>query len=101
MIYLIQIVCGKKIINNHLFLSTLSLSFRAIPLTGPFVTMIYSMILGDMTTFSIIYIIFLFGFTQAFYFIVKSHEDPDLVKALNFFFFLFLFSYMDARVHHM
>jgi hypothetical protein len=40
--------------------------------------MIYSMILGDMTTFSIIYIIFLFGFSQAFYFITKSHEDPDL-----------------------
>jgi len=52
--------------------------FRAIPLTGPFVTMIYSMILGDMTTFSIIYIIFLFGFSQTFFFITKNHEDPGL-----------------------
>jgi hypothetical protein len=49
-------------------------NFSAIPLTGPFVTMIYSMILGDMTTFSIIYIIFLFGFSQVplnFFFIIK------------------------------
>jgi hypothetical protein len=60
--------------------------------------MIYSMILGDMTTFSIIYIIFLFGFTQAFYFIVKSHEDPDLVQSLQNFLFLFLFfPYIDTR----
>eukprot|EP00090_Calanus_glacialis_P029441 TRINITY_DN47253_c0_g1_i1.p1 TRINITY_DN47253_c0_g1~~TRINITY_DN47253_c0_g1_i1.p1 ORF type:complete len:251 (-),score=41.01 TRINITY_DN47253_c0_g1_i1:3-755(-) len=46
----------------------------AIKLTGPFVTMIFSMITGDMFTFSIIYIIFLFGFSQAFYFIMKSLE---------------------------
>ena len=43
-------------------------------MTGPFVTMIFSMIKGDMYTFSIIYIIFLFGFSQAFYFIMKTVE---------------------------
>ena len=37
---------------------------RAVKLTGPFVTMIFSMITGDMFTFSIIYVIFLFGFSQ-------------------------------------
>jgi hypothetical protein len=80
MINLIKSVFGTKLNQSpvsHFY------SSRAIPLTGPFVTMIYSMILGDMTTFSIIYIIFLFGFTQAFYFIVKSHEDPDLVQSLK------------------
>ena len=50
----------------------------AIKLTGPFVVMIYAMIMGDMFTFSIIYIIFLFGFTQAFYYLLKSNEDPGL-----------------------
>jgi transient receptor potential cation channel subfamily V protein 6 len=50
----------------------------AVKLTGPFVTMIYAMIMGDMFTFSIIYIIFLFGFTQAFYFVLKSVEEPGL-----------------------
>ena len=39
--------------------------FGAIKLTGPFVTMIISMITSDMFTFSIIYVIFLLGFTQA------------------------------------
>jgi hypothetical protein len=36
----------------------------AIRLTGPFVTMIYSMIAGDMFTFGIIYTIMLLGFSQ-------------------------------------
>ena len=49
----------------------------AIKLTGPFVTMIYAMVMGDMFTFSIIYIIFLFGFTQAFYYVLKSNLDDD------------------------
>ncbi|KAI5638372.1 inactive [Phthorimaea operculella] len=36
----------------------------AVKLTGPFVTMIYSMITGDMFTFGIIYCIVLFGFSH-------------------------------------
>ena len=40
--------------------------------------MIFSMITGDMFTFSIIYIIFLFGFSQAFYFIMKSVDEDGL-----------------------
>ncbi|XP_015185813.1 PREDICTED: uncharacterized protein LOC107071371 [Polistes dominula] len=44
----------------------------AIRLTGPFVTMIYSMITGDMLTFGIIYVVVLFGFSQSFYFLYKG-----------------------------
>lgn len=44
----------------------------AIRLTGPFVTMIYSMITGDMLTFGIIYTVLLFGFSQSFYFLYKG-----------------------------
>ena len=51
---------------------------RAIKLTGPFVTMIFAMITGDMFTFSIIYIIFLFGFSQAFHFIMKSTDEEGM-----------------------
>ena len=51
---------------------------RAIKLTGPFVTMIFSMITGDMFTFSMIYIIFLFGFSQSFYFLQYNIENADL-----------------------
>ena len=52
--------------------------FRAIKLTGPFVTMIFSMITGDMFTFSIIYIIFLFGFSQTFFYIMKSTSEDGM-----------------------
>lgn len=45
--------------------------------------MIYAMIMGDMFTFSIIYIIFLFGFTQAFYFVMKGVEEPELYKGYH------------------
>ena len=65
------------------FQAAQSLFFRAIKLTGPFVTMIFSMITGDMFTFSIIYIIFLFGFSQAFYFIMKSVDDEGLYSTYH------------------
>ena len=60
------------IISNLIYLP------RAIKLTGPFVTMIFAMITGDMFTFSIIYIIFLFGFSQAFHFIMKSTDEEGM-----------------------
>ncbi|XP_035451901.2 uncharacterized protein LOC118277284 [Spodoptera frugiperda] len=47
----------------------------AVKLTGPFVTMIYSMITGDMFTFGIIYSIVLFGFSQSFYFLYKGFPN--------------------------
>jgi len=50
----------------------------AIKLTGPFVTMIFKMVTGDMFTFSIIFSIMLLGFSQAFFFIIKSHKEPEL-----------------------
>lgn len=53
------------------FITLFSL-FRAIRLTGPFVTMVYSMITGDMLTFGIIYTVMLFGFSQSFYFLYKG-----------------------------
>ncbi|XP_041970712.1 uncharacterized protein LOC121727076 [Aricia agestis] len=47
----------------------------AVKLTGPFVTMIYSMITGDMFTFGIIYSIVLFGFSQSFYFLYRGFPN--------------------------
>lgn len=35
------------------------------------------MITGDMFTFSIIYIIVLFGFSQAYFFLYKGHDNVD------------------------
>ncbi|BFZ08106.1 hypothetical protein BsWGS_11144 [Bradybaena similaris] len=60
---------------------------RGYNLTGPFVTMIYKMITGDLLRFGIIYIIFLSGFTQGFYFLFQGvstkTDDPDLAKFSN------------------
>lgn len=39
--------------------------------------MIFSMITGDMFTFGIIYMIVLFGFSQAFYFLYKGHPEAE------------------------
>ncbi|KAF7280410.1 hypothetical protein GWI33_006076 [Rhynchophorus ferrugineus] len=49
----------------------------AVRLTGPFVTMIYSMITGDMLTFGIIYTIVLFGFSQSFFFLYKGNPNVN------------------------
>ena len=46
-------------------------------LTGPFVTMVYLMITGDMLTFGIIYSIILFGFSQSFFFMYKGSPDVE------------------------
>ncbi|XP_022235044.1 transient receptor potential cation channel subfamily V member 6-like, partial [Limulus polyphemus] len=46
----------------------------AVKLTGPFVTMIYNMLVGDIVRFCIIYVVFLLAFTQAFYFLFKGHS---------------------------
>ncbi|KAI1301163.1 Transient receptor potential cation channel subfamily V member 5 [Halotydeus destructor] len=41
-------------------------------LTGPFVSMIRYMLVQDMRQFSIIYLVFLYGFSQAFHFLLKQ-----------------------------
>lgn len=45
---------------------------RGTKLTGPFVTMIYKMLSGDLFRFAIIYCIFLVGFTQGFYVLFRD-----------------------------
>ena len=42
---------------------------RVMTLTGPFVVMIYKMIIGDILTFTTIFIMFLFGFSLGNYLI--------------------------------
>lgn len=64
--------------------SYLNIFFRAIRLTGPFVTMIYSMITGDMLTFGIIYTIVLFGFSQSFFFLYKGFPGVNSTLYHNY-----------------
>ncbi len=44
-------------------------------LTGPFVIMIYKMIMGDIVTFTALFIILLLGFSSSFYFLYKNAGD--------------------------
>ena len=46
------------------YLITINIGCRSVKLTGPFVTMIYKMLLGDLLRFGVIYSIFLLSFTQ-------------------------------------
>jgi transient receptor potential cation channel subfamily V protein 6 len=49
--------------------------------TGPFVVMIYKMIIGDILTFSSIYSLLLFGFSLGFYYLYKNAKSE--VKAMS------------------
>ncbi|KAG5334109.1 TRPV6 protein, partial [Acromyrmex charruanus] len=60
----------KQLVGSDIFPA--AMTSPAIRLTGPFVTMVYSMITGDMLTFGIIYTVMLFGFSQSFYFLYKG-----------------------------
>ncbi|XP_046356888.2 transient receptor potential cation channel subfamily V member 6-like [Haliotis rufescens] len=50
---------------------------RGVKLTGPFVTMIYKMIKGDLFRFALIYLIFLVGFTQGFFFLFRDVDTDN------------------------
>lgn len=45
---------------------------RVVTVTGPFVVMIYKMIVGDILTFASIYGFLLFGFSLGFYYLYKN-----------------------------
>jgi len=56
--------------------------------TGPFVVMLYEMLVKDITRFISVYSVFLFGFAQAFFIFTMagSKEDDDLHRGLTGFF---------------
>ncbi|XP_071961423.1 transient receptor potential cation channel subfamily V member 5-like [Antedon mediterranea] len=53
--------------------------YRAMKRLGPFIHMIYEMLMGDLLRFSIIYTIFIFMFSQVFFYMYKEtdHEATD------------------------
>lgn len=56
--------------------------FRGFKTVGPFVVMIYRMVVGDLLRFVCIYMVFVMGFSQAYYIIFLSfdnsqEEDPE------------------------
>merc|ERR1712004_137210 len=56
--------------------TTYSLFFcRALQIVGPFVIMIYRMIAKDLLRFFVIYLIFIMGYSQAYYIIFQTYND--------------------------
>ncbi|CAB3411635.1 unnamed protein product [Caenorhabditis bovis] len=62
------------------FMSTLHFLFycRSLKFVGPFVLMVYKIIVRDMLRFLLIYSFFLMGFAQAFFVIFKSCERAEI-----------------------
>ncbi|XP_067949715.1 transient receptor potential cation channel subfamily V member 5-like [Watersipora subatra] len=50
---------------------------RGFKMVGPFVTMIYKMLVGDLLRFFTIYFIFLIGFSQSMYVIHVNYNHPE------------------------
>jgi len=62
----------------------------AFRLTGPFVVMIYAMLFNDVLRFFIIYVVFLAGFSQAF-FVLFDNNGKIKIKSKFFFYFLLFY----------
>ncbi|XP_044592870.1 transient receptor potential cation channel subfamily V member 5 isoform X1 [Cotesia glomerata] len=56
---------------------------RGFKTVGPFVVMIYRMIMGDLLRFVSIYLVFVMGFSQAYYIIYLSFDDPQTPEGID------------------
>jgi len=56
------------------YLYFISSGFKTV---GPFVVMIYRMVMGDLLRFVSIYLVFVLGFSQAFYIIFLTFDNPS------------------------
>jgi transient receptor potential cation channel subfamily V member 5 len=53
------------------------LFFRGFKTVGPFVVMIYRMVVGDLLRFVTIYMVFIMGFSQAYYIIFLTFDNSE------------------------
>ncbi|XP_073981957.1 transient receptor potential cation channel subfamily V member nanchung isoform X2 [Rhodnius prolixus] len=56
---------------------------RGFKTVGPFVVMIYRMIMGDLLRFATIYLVFVMGFAQAYYIIFLSFDNPNTPEGVD------------------
>jgi len=59
----------------------------AFRLTGPFVVMIYQMLFNDVLRFCVIYLVFLLGFSQAFFILFDNNGFGGFLKSVKSCFF--------------
>lgn len=58
-------------------------NFRGFKTVGPFVVMIYRMVMGDLIRFVCIYLVFVMGFAQSFYIIFLSFDNPTTPDGID------------------
>ncbi|PBC29938.1 Transient receptor potential cation channel subfamily V member [Apis cerana cerana] len=63
--------------------SNVSLFLLGFKTVGPFVVMIYRMIMGDLLRFVSIYLVFVMGFSQAYYIIFLSFDNPNTPEGVD------------------
>ncbi|CAK1600101.1 unnamed protein product [Parnassius mnemosyne] len=56
---------------------------RGFKTVGPFVVMIYKMVMGDLLRFVCIYLVFVMGFSQAYYVIFLSFDNPNTPEGVD------------------
>ncbi|XP_049958127.1 transient receptor potential cation channel subfamily V member 5 [Schistocerca serialis cubense] len=56
---------------------------RGFKTVGPFVVMIYRMVMGDLLRFVSIYLVFVMGFSQAYYIIFLSFDNPNTPEGVD------------------
>ncbi|BES93684.1 Transient receptor potential cation channel subfamily V member [Nesidiocoris tenuis] len=56
---------------------------RGFKTVGPFVVMIYRMIMGDLLRFASIYLVFVMGFAQTYYIIFLSFDNPNTPEGVD------------------
>ncbi|GAB0094008.1 hypothetical protein DMENIID0001_092090 [Sergentomyia squamirostris] len=56
---------------------------RGFKTVGPFVVMIYRMVMGDLLRFVSIYLVFVMGFSQAYYIIFLSFDNPTTPEGID------------------
>ena len=78
---------SSKQSDYYIILLNLDYQFSYLPYrfktVGPFVVMIYRMITGDLLRFVLIYLVFVMGFSQAFFIIFLSFNKPDTPNPLG------------------
>ena len=72
-IILVQIF-SSDLLHPHCYKGFLT---RALQIVGPFVIMIYRMIAKDLLRFFVIYLIFIMGYSQAYYIIFQTYNGKQ------------------------
>lgn len=55
---------------------------RGFKTVGPFVVMIYRMVMGDLLRFVCIYMVFVIGFSQAYYIVFLTFDNSELEEGI-------------------